>query len=98
MELTWKASESASALYAATCLSAGLPVADARLAEAFAPALDFTLAEFVACGAPADRLLPILTGLSARGVEDNRQLVEQAIAKSVGNRMFVPATVGRLAA
>jgi hypothetical protein len=97
MELTWKASESASALYAAKCMSDGLPVADARLAEAFAPALDFALAEFVACGAPADRLLPILTALAARGADDNRQLVEQAIAKTVGRGMFVPATIGRLA-
>ena len=59
MELTWKASEPASALYAATCLSAGLPVADTRLAEAFAPAVEMALAEFDACGTPADRLLPI---------------------------------------
>jgi len=98
MELTWKASESATALYAATCMSAGLPVADARLAEAFAPALDFMLAEFVTCGVPADRLLPILTGLAARGVDDNQQLVEQAIAKSIGRAKFGPATIRRLAA
>jgi hypothetical protein len=97
MELTWKASESASALYTATCMSSGLPVADARLAEAFAPALEFALAEFVACGAPAERLLSILTGLAARGADDNRQLVEQAIAKSIGRGMFMPATIGRLA-
>ena len=86
MELTWKASEPANALYAASCLSAGLPVADARLAEAFAPAVEMVLAEFEACQAPADRLLPILTGLAARGVDDNRQLVEQAITKLVGSR------------
>jgi hypothetical protein len=97
MEIIWKASESASALYAATCLSAGLPVADARMAEAFAPAVDLTLAEFAACGAPADRLLPILTGLASRGVDDNRQLIEQGLAKLVGRQSTVAALVGRLA-
>ena len=97
MELTWKASESASALYAATCLSAGLAVADARLAEAIAPAIGVVLAEFAACGAPADRLLPILTGLATRGVEDNRQLIEQGLAKLVGSRSSLTASTGRLA-
>ncbi len=97
MELIWKASESASALYAATCLSQGLPVADARLAEAFAPALDVTLAEFTVCNAPANRLLPLFTGLAARGVEDNRQLIEQGLAKLVGSRSPLAASVGRLA-
>ena len=67
------------------------------MAEAFAPALDFALAEFVACGAPADTLLPVLTGLAARGVDDNRQLVEQAFAKTIGAGKCVPATIGRLA-
>jgi hypothetical protein len=97
MELIWKASESASALYAATCLSAGLTVADARLAKAFAPAVGIALAELAACGAPADRLLPILTGLATRGVEDNRQLIEQGVTKFVGSRSSLTASAGRLA-
>lgn len=97
MELTWKASESASSLAAATCLSAGLPVADERLAAAFAPAVEVLLAEFAACGAAAEQLLPMLTGLAARGVEDNRQLVEQALTKTVGSRSPLAASLGRLA-
>jgi hypothetical protein len=100
MQLTWKASEPASAIYAATCLSRGLPVADVRLAEAFAPAVDMLLAEFAACTAPADRLLPLLTGLASRGVDDNRQLVEQALTKlfgRLGDRSPLSASVGRLA-
>jgi hypothetical protein len=100
MQLTWKASEPASAIYAATCLSTGLPVADARLAEAFAPAVDMLLAEFAACTAPADRLLPLLTGLASRGVDENRQLVEQALTKlfgRLGDRSPMSASVGRLA-
>ncbi len=100
MELTWKASEPASAIYAATCLSTGLPVADARLAEAFAPAVDVVLAEFEACTAPADRLLPLLTGLSSRGIDDNRQLFEQALTKLFGrlsDRSPMSASLGRLA-
>ena len=97
MELTWKASESASGLYAATCISGGLPVADARLAEAFAPALDFALAEFVTCGAPADLLLPVMTGLAARGVDDNRQLVDLSFARLIGKKGLAPASASRLA-
>jgi hypothetical protein len=97
MELTWKASEPACALYAATCLSAGLPAADARFVESFSPALDTAIAEFVACDVPADRLLPIMTGLAARGVDDNRQLVEQAITKIAGSRSAWMASAGRLA-
>lgn len=97
MDLTWKASESASGLYAAASIQAGLPVADARLAEAFVPSLDFALAEFETCGAPADLLLPLMTGLAARGVEDNRQLVEQSFARLVGRNKLSPAIASRLA-
>lgn len=97
MELSWKASEPANALYAASCLTAGLPVADTRLAEAFAPAADMLLAEFEACNAPADRLLPLLAALAARGVDDNRQLVEQAITKLAGSRSPLAASTVRLA-
>lgn len=97
MDLTWKASESASGLYAAASIYSGLPVADTRLAAAFAPALDFALAEFESCGAPTDLLLPMMTGLAARGVEDNRQLVEQSFARLVGKGSLSPAIASRLA-
>jgi hypothetical protein len=97
MDLTWKASESASGLYAAASIHAGLPVADSRLAEAFVPSLDFALSEFEICGAPAGLLLPVMTGLAARGVEDNRQLVEQSFARLVGKNKVSPATASRLA-
>ena len=97
MQLTWKASESASSLYAATCLAAGYPVADRRLAEAFAPAVDFALAEFAACGVPAERWLPMLTGLAASGVEGNRQLADQTITKLMGGGGPNAALAGRLA-
>lgn len=97
MELTWKASESASGLYAATCIRSGLPVADPRLAEAFVPSLEFALAEFDTCRAPADLLFPIMTGLAARGVEDNRQLVEQSFARLIGKDKLRPEAASRLA-
>ena len=97
MELSWKASEPANALYAASCLHAGLPIADTRLAEAFAPAADILLAEFAACNAPTNRLLPMLTALAARGVDDNRQLVEQALTKLVGGRSPLATATARLA-
>lgn len=97
MELSWKASEPANALYAASCLDTGLPIADTRLAEAFAPAADMLLAEFAACNAPTDRLLPMITALAARGVDDNRQLVDQAVTKLVGSRSPLAASTVRMA-
>ncbi len=100
MELTWKVSEPASALYAATCMSTGLPVVDARLGEAFAPAVEMAISEFEVCGAPADQLLPLLAGLAARGVDDNRQLIQQALTKLHGRLSDgspLSASIGRLA-
>ncbi|MGD9636048.1 MAG: hypothetical protein AB7G28_18035 [Pirellulales bacterium] len=97
MELTWKASESASGLYAAMCIHSGLPVADPRLAEAFVPSLDFALAEFETCRVPADVLLSVMTGLAARGVEDNRQLVEQSVARLIGKNSLNAAATSRIA-
>jgi len=97
MQLTWKASESASCLYASTCIAARHAPADRRLAEAFAPGVESALAEFAACGAEADRWLPTLTGLAASGVEGNRQLVDQTITKLMGGRASADALAGRLA-
>jgi hypothetical protein len=97
MQLTWKASESASCLYAATCIAAGHAPADRRLAAAFAPGVELALGEFAACGVPADRWLPTLTGLAASGVEGNRQLVDQTITKLAGSGAPAGALAGRLA-
>ena len=96
MQLSWKASESASCLYAATCLAAGHAAADRPLAEAYWPAVEFALAEFTACGAAAERWLPMLTGLAASGVEGNRQLVDQTITKLMGGGGPNAALAGRL--
>jgi hypothetical protein len=97
MELTWRASESTSALYAATCLLQGYKSADPRLVEEFAPAVEFVAAEFATCGVAADPLMPLMTGLAASGAENNRQLVEQSILRLFGKERASGAPLDRLA-
>jgi hypothetical protein len=97
MQIIWKASESASCLHATVCLADGYAAADHRLAEAFAPAVDFAQSEFATCGVPADRWFPKLLALSASGVESNQQLVDQTIAKLSGRGSAAHAFAGRLA-
>ncbi len=96
MQLIWKASESTSALYAALCLAEGRTVADSRLAEAFAPAVAHLLTELAIAGVSTNRFLTTLTKISASGVEDNRQLVSQALGKLIGRNTPVDALIGRL--
>jgi hypothetical protein len=97
MQLTWKASESTSALYAALMLNEGHAAADARLAAAFAPAIEITRSEFEAAKLPVTPFFAQLTSLSASGVEDNRHLVEQACAKIIGRSAPQAAQASRLA-
>jgi hypothetical protein len=97
MQLTWKASESTSALYAALVLSQGHAAADARLADAFAPSLEIARSEFDAAKLPVTPFLAQLAALSASGVEDNRRLVEQACAKIIGRSAPQSALTSRLA-
>lgn len=97
MQLTWKASESTSALYAALVLSQDHAAADARLADAFAPALEIARSEFDAAKLPVTPFLSQLAALSASGVEDNRRLVEQACAKIIGRGTPQTALTSRLA-
>jgi hypothetical protein len=101
MQLTWKASESTSAFYTAQMLSEGFATASgdftAALAATFAPAIEVARAEFEAAKLPTDRLFAQLTALSAAGAEDNRRLIEQAIAKTVGPSPSLTASANRLA-
>lgn len=97
MQLTWKASESTSALYAAEVLSEGHAAADTRLAAAFSPAIEIARAEFEAAKLPVTPFFFQLTALSSSGVEDNRHLVEQACAKIIGRGAPQAAQTSRLA-
>jgi hypothetical protein len=97
MELTWKASEPASALYAANCLAERQPIADVRLGEAYAPVVAVALGELETCGVPPEPMLAVLAGLAAAGVDDSRQLVEQALRKLAGIGDTANPFIGRLA-
>lgn len=80
LELRWKSSVSASCLHAALCRQAGIAAADPEL-EAILDAPAMALAEEIAEAAwPAERLMVQLAGLASEH-ENNRELVERALAK-----------------
>jgi hypothetical protein len=81
MQLTWKASESASALHAAHALSRGFALVPPGLTEAVGP--------FISEPPIAARgdLPPLLAGLvehAAAGIEHNRELAERTLARRWG--------------
>lgn len=95
MQLTWKASESASAMHAA--------LAAARDGLLAPPGLDLALAPLLgdpptAAQGETPRLLAMLLQLAAQGVEENVQLAEQAITKLWGRQAARPGDVSVLAA
>lgn len=95
MQLTWKASESASAIHAALA---------AEYVGSLAPAgLNTVLAPLIADPPTANhgdqaRLLAMLLQLAAQGVELNSQLAEQALTKLWGREAAVPSAISALAA
>ncbi|NOY29806.1 MAG: hypothetical protein GXP28_06400 [Planctomycetes bacterium] len=96
MQLRWKASFSATCLYAAHCMAEGLPIADARLAAALQPAVDQLLREIKAWGWSSESMLPLLVSLAAEH-ENNRQLVQRAADKLRGAGALGREPVVRLA-
>lgn len=96
MQLQWKASLSATCLHVVACVQDGLPVADAELAPAVGAAVEQFLSEMQACNVPAEEALPHLAALASQ-VENNRQLVEQAITRMWGKGAVNETIVVRLA-
>jgi len=95
MQLRWKASFSATCLYAANCIAEDLPIADAQLATALKPAVDGLLHEINTAGLSVPSMLQQLVSLAAEQ-ENNRQLVELAVKKLRGTGSIGPESVTRL--
>ncbi len=96
MQLRWKASFSATCLYAANCLAEDMPIADAQLVAALKPTVDGLLHEIQAARLSVPSTLPLLVSLAAEQ-ENNRQLVELAVNKLRGAGSSIgPESVTRL--
>lgn len=80
---SFRTSLSTSALHAAKAILDGRPLADARLADALAPAAVDLQRQIDAAGLPSEALWRQLIPLSAN-LESNRQLAEVALTKVVG--------------
>jgi hypothetical protein len=83
MEMHWRVSFSASCLHAAEAISCGQLIADARLAEAITEPAQELRREIVNAGLPRATFWRHLVGLGAT-IDNNRQLTELAIRKTIG--------------
>jgi hypothetical protein len=97
ISLRWLASVSASCLHAAEGLCRGRAPADQRFAAALAEPAGELSAAIKAGGLPAPRFWRELIALSA-GIENNRQLAETALAKTVGRGAQAQTAAPRIAA
>jgi len=96
IEIRWTVSLSASCIYAADVLRRGRRLVDARLSEAVGEPARHLISDCEAAGLNNDRFWRQLLPLSAR-IENNRQLVETAIKKSMGPNHQAGTAVERLA-
>jgi hypothetical protein len=95
MQLTWKASESASALHAAHALSRGFALVPPGLSEAIGP---LVAEPPVASRGDLPALLAGLVEHAAAGIEHNRELAERTLARRWGAGGVREAEVSALAA
>jgi hypothetical protein len=85
MEINWRVSFSASCLHAAEAIACGQLIADQRLAEAIADPAQELRQAVVNAGLPRVTFWRHLVGLSGT-VDNNRQLAELAIRKTIGTQ------------
>ncbi len=101
MDLTWKASFSASCFHAAGAILAGRALADSALEGALSGPSHELADEIEAAGLPRDPLISRLIEFSAK-IENNRQLAERAATKLLGASRVKPTAIdsiaGRIAA
>ena len=83
MEITWRASTSASCFHAASALLANREIADGAAAQAIATPLEELKAYIVADEVPPQTFLSHLVPLAGT-VESNRDLAETALRKTIG--------------
>jgi len=95
MEVVWQANGSTSAFHAAEALLDGRPVLDAKLAAALEEPSRLLAADIDEAGLPRRQVLAQLTALST-DVENNRELADLALVKTIGRNRTSPETVDRL--
>lgn len=95
-ELRWIASQSASCLHAAEALRRGQSLVDAKLEASITEPARQLFAEVNACGLPVERFFYHLVPLSA-GIENNRELAELALRKTIGSSPWANSMTGLLA-
>jgi hypothetical protein len=83
MEITWKASFSASCLHAVACLADGLPILDSQFAELVAEPAEVCLATLQECSLEPVPTLRTLASWASH-YENNRELVQVALSKLRG--------------
>src|SRR5262245_49673002 len=92
-EVNWRPHALVSVLHAACALDRKIPLADARLNEVLrAPAAQLS-SDLAAAHLPAERFWGHLLPLSAQ-IENRRQLVETALAKTIGRGPRLDAILG----
>ncbi len=96
-ELRWLANHSTSCLHAAEVLYRGLTIVDATMTAAVLQPAQGLHQEMRAAKLPAARLWRHLLGLSP-GIDNNKQLVELALRKTIGDQQGSGTLVSRLAA
>ena len=94
IELRWLASTSASAAHAAEAIMRGDSLVDERLQEELEPPTEGLAGQIEWSGLDAEEMISLLAALSM-GIENNRELVEVAMAKLRGRSDS--ETVGRIA-
>ena len=92
MKITWNPSRTASCFHAASCMRAGIPVTDARLAATIDPQVTDFADQIRASGLEPVRVLSLLTALSA-DFENPTQLAEIALTRLLGAQMATPEVV-----
>lgn len=97
LQVTWKASFSASCLHALGCMHEGLPIADRQVAAILQPGLQQLLEEFEAAGLDAQQMLPTLIA-TAGEIDNTRQMVETVLRRLNGPHTVSETTVSHLSA
>ncbi len=95
-ELRWLASHSTSCLHAAEAMCRGLPLVDGKLAAAIAQPAEGLYRDIRAAGLPSAHFWRHLIGLSP-GIDDNQQLAELAVKKTIGSTPRLASLSSRLA-
>lgn len=84
MQLTWRASQSASCFHAAVAETDGLTLVDRELAAAIAGPREQLWNELAESGLPPAEILREMYSLTASGIEGNQLLVQRALLRRTG--------------